>query len=155
ELGSRPGAPRPAVVPTGDDIVGLFNSAASRAGGLLEAAKYAGHADLYRAHYETLAALNRASNRPTTHEAYTTARSAAAFLGRNLSKELAITADDLTFYGIDATMRAEIAAIGRALIVTAKAFQMRLTSSVVLPTLDDDPHDAFVDTNKFTSTTTG
>ena len=155
DLGSAPGAPRPAVVPTGEDIVGLFNSAASRAGGLLERAKYAGHADLYRAHYETLAALNRASNRPTTHEAYVTARSAAEFLGRNLAKELEITPADLTAYGIDGTTRPEIAAIGRTLIVAAKAFQLRLTSSVVLPTLNDDPHDAFVDTTKFNATVPG
>jgi hypothetical protein len=155
DLGSAPGAPRPAVVPTGDDIVGLFNSAASRAGGLLEAAKYAGHADLYKAHYETLAALNRAADRPTTHEAYTTARSAAEFLGKNLRAQLEITPDDLAFYGIDGTMRPEVQAIGHTLIVTAKAFQMRLTSSVVLPTLDDDPHDAFVDTAKFNATVPG
>jgi len=155
DLGTAPGAPRAAVVPTGDDIVGLFNSAASRAGGLLEKAKYAGHADLYRAHYETLAALNRASNRPTTHAAYATARSAAAFLGRNLAKELEITPADLSAYGIDGTMRPEVAAIGRTLIVAAKAFQLRLASSVVLPTLDDDPHGAFQDIPTLNNTTAG
>jgi hypothetical protein len=153
DLGTAPGAPRPAVVASGEDIVGLFNSAASRAGGLLERAKYAGHADLYRAHYETLAALNRASTRPTTHDAYVTARSAAAFLGRNLAKELEITPADLAAYGIDANTRTEIAAIGKALIVTAKAFQLRLTSSVVLPTLADDPHDAFLNLTTLNSTT--
>ncbi|HSD87161.1 MAG TPA: hypothetical protein VLB44_06585 [Kofleriaceae bacterium] len=148
QLGTAPGAPRAAVVPTGEDIVGLFNSAASRAGGLLERAHYAGHADLYRAHFETLAQLNRAANRTTTHEAYMTARSAAQFLGQNLAAKLAITPADEAAYGIDGTMRPEVAEIGRTLIVTAKAFQLRLTSSVVLPGVRDDPHDGFTNTDK-------
>jgi len=142
ELGSAPGAPRAAVVPTGRDIVGLFNSAASRAGSLLDKAK-SGHADLYKAHYETLAQLNKAANRPTMRDAYTTARGAAKFLGTNLKSQLEITPADEQAYGIDGTMRIEIQEIARTLIVTAKAFQMRLTSSVVLPALRDDPHTAF------------
>jgi hypothetical protein len=130
-------------VPNGEEIVGLFNSAASRAGGLLEKARYAGHADLYRAHYETLAALNRASSRPTTRAAYQTARNASAFLGKNLAAELAITTTDLASYGVDTNMRPEVRDLARVLIVTAKAFHMRLTSSVVVPSLRDDPHTAF------------
>ena len=154
ELGTAPGSPRPAVVPTGLDIVGLFNSAASRAGGLLERAKYAGHADLYRAHFETLAQLNRASGRSTTRDAYATARSAAGFLGQNLSAKLAIQTSDEIAYGIrDAAgnltgMRPEIVEMARILIVTAKAFQLHLTSTVVMPALRDDPHDAFTNPAK-------
>jgi hypothetical protein len=154
QLGTAPGSPRAAVVPTGQDIVGLFNSAASRAGGLLERARYAGHADLYRAHFETLAQLNRASGRSTARDSYATARSAAGFLGQNLAAQLAITQADEIAYGIknaDGTptaMRAEIVAIGRTLIVAAKAFQLHLTSSIVLPGVRDDPHDAFTNTAK-------
>lgn len=155
QLGSAPGAPRPAVVPTGVDIVGLFNSAASRAGGLLERAHYAGHADLYRAHFETLAQLNRAANRTTTRDAYSTARSAAQFLGQNLAAQLAITPTDEAAYGIDETMRDDVAAVARTLIVTAKAFQLRLTSSVVLPGLRDDPHTAFTNPTTLQSTAAG
>jgi hypothetical protein len=141
-LGSAPGAPQAAVVPTGDDIVGLFNSAASRAGGLLATPS---HADLYRAQFATLAALNRAADRPTTNAAYATARGAAGFLGTNLANRLQIQPADLTAYGIDGTTRADIAALGRTLIVTAKAFAMGLTSSVIVPGPRDDPHTAFVD----------
>jgi hypothetical protein len=140
ELGDAPGAPPAAVVPTGADIVGLFNSAASRAGGLLATTA---HADLYRARFATLAGLNRAADRSTTRRAYATGRSAAGFLGTNLAAQLEIQAADEQRYGIDATMRPEIAAIGRTLIVTAKAFQLGLTSSVILPALRDDPHQAF------------
>ena len=152
EYGTAPGAPAAAVVPTGADIVGLFNSAASRAGGLLATT---GHADLYRARYATLAQLNRAAERSTTRQAYATARSAARFLGTNLAAQLAIQPADEARYGIDATMRREIADIGRTLIVTAKAFQMGLTSSVILPGLRDDPHQAFTDPAALRASTTG
>lgn len=151
-LGTAPGAPRAAVVPTGKDIIGLFNSAASRAGGLLDKARV-GHADLYRAHYETLAQLNRAANRTTMRDSYATARGAAKFLGTNLASQLEITAADEAAYGIDGSMREEIQEIARTLIVTAKAFQLRLTSSVVLPALRDDPHGAFANMTLLNSTT--
>ena len=139
-LGHATGAPAAAAVPTGNDIVGLFDSAASRAGGLLYTTS---HRDLYRAQFATLAALNRAADRPTTKVAYSTARSAAGFLGVNLASELQILPADLARYGIDGTMRADIAALGRTLIVTAKAFWSGLTSSVIMPGPSDDPHDAF------------
>jgi hypothetical protein len=143
QLGTAPGAPRAAVVQTGRDIVGLFNSAASRTSGLLDKMRYTGHADLYRAHFETLAQLNRAAGLTTTRDAYSTARAAARFVGTNLAAQLAITPADEAAYGIDGTMRADLQDIARTLIVTAKAFQLRLTSSVILPALRDDPHTAF------------
>ena len=151
-LGEAPGAPQAAVVPTGADIVGLFNSAASRAGGLLARTS---HADLYRAHFATLAGLNRASSRSTTKLAYSTARSAARFVGTNLADRLEILPADLVRYGIDGAMRADVAAIGRTLIVTAKAFAMGLTSAVILPGLRDDPHGAFNDLAATRNTTLG
>jgi hypothetical protein len=152
EYGDAPGSPAAAVVPTGADIVGLFNSAASRAGSLLATTS---HADLYRAQYATLAALNRAADRSTTKLAYATGRSAARFLGQNLAAQLAVQPADEQRYGIDATMRKEIADIGRTLIVTAKAFQLGLTSSVILPGLRDDPHQAFNDMVALRLSTTG
>jgi hypothetical protein len=152
EYGTAPGAPGAAVVPTGNDIVGLFNSAASRAGGLLATTQ---HADLYRARYATLAALNRAADRSTTRAAYATGRSAARFLGTNLAAQLQVQPADEQRYGIDAAMRPEIADIGRTLIITAKAFQMGLTSSVILPALRDDPHQAFTDPTGLRRSTTG
>ena len=151
-LGSAPGAPRAAVVPTGEDIVGLFNSAASRAGQLLAASS---HADLYRAHYATLAGLNRAAERSTNKLPYATGRSAARFLGTNLELELRILPADLTRYGIDPSTRPEIAEIGRTLIVAAKAFASGLTSSVILPGIRDDPHTAFDNMTSLAATTRG
>ena len=152
EAGTAPGAPAAAIVPTAGDIVGLFNSAAARAGGLLATTA---HADLYRARYATLAALNRAADRSTTRQAYATGRSAARFLGTHMADQLAIQPADEQRYGIDAAMRPDLAEIGRTLIVTAKAFQMGLTSSVILPSLRDDPHTAFSDPARLRATTTG
>ncbi|MGN6110063.1 MAG: hypothetical protein ACTHU0_33465 [Kofleriaceae bacterium] len=140
DLGTAPGAPRPANVGNADGIVGLFNSAASRAGGLLSKAN---DAQLYKAHYDAFSQLNRAANRSTTKSSYQTASGAAGFLGTNLSSKLQITPEDLTRYGINGNTRGNVAAIGRALIVTVKAFKMGLTNSVLLPAMNDDPHGAF------------
>jgi hypothetical protein len=140
DVGTAPGAARPANVNNGDGIVGLFNSAASRAGGLLSKT---GDAQLYKAHYDAFTQLNRAANRSTTKTAYTTASGAAQFLGTNLSAQLQIQQADLDRYGINGGTRSNVAAIGRALIVTIKAFKMGLTNSVTLPAMRDDPHGAF------------
>ena len=62
-FGTAEGAPRPARVGSGDQIIGLFNSAASREGGLLTNPD---DADLYAAHYQALIGLNRAAGRSTS-----------------------------------------------------------------------------------------
>lgn len=139
-IGTAPGATTAANVGNADGIVDLFNSAASRAGGLLANAN---DAALYKAHYQAFIQLNRASNRPTTNAAYNTATSAAAFLGRNLSSQLAVTNDDLARYGITGTTRNTVTALGRAMVISVKAFKMGLTNGVVVPAMRDDPHGAF------------
>lgn len=140
DAGTAPGAARPAAVTNADGVVGLFNSAASRAGGLLSKAP---DAQLYKAQYDAFAQLNRVNS--TTKTAYQTASNAAAFLGTNLAAKLQILPEDLTRYGIDGTTRANVRDIGRALIVAVKAFKMGLTNSVSLPAMRDDPHGAFAD----------
>jgi hypothetical protein len=139
--GSAPGAPPVAVVPDARGIVDLFNSAAARAGGLLAGEE---HDATFRASYTALAGLNRAADRSTTKLAYGTGRDAARFVGMDLSARLAITAEDRARYGIDVgLMPADVIALGEALIVSAKAFQMGLTQSVLVPGPRDDPHTAF------------
>ena len=93
DAGTAPGAARPANVSNADGIVDLFNSAASRAGGLLS--KSPATRQLYKAHYDAFAQLNRAANRSTTKTAYMTASNAAQFLGTNLAAKLQITPADL------------------------------------------------------------
>jgi hypothetical protein len=140
DLGTAPGAQRPANVGDANGIVGLFNSAASRMGGLLSQAK---DADLYKHHFQAFWQLNRASNLSTMRTPFTTANGAAGFLGTNLASKLAITPADLTLYGVDGNTRASVANIANALIIATKAFKLGLTNSVVLPAFRDDPHGAF------------
>jgi hypothetical protein len=154
DFGSTPGAPLPSKVETADGIVGLFNSAASQSHQLLSTST---HADLYRAQYATLAALNRASNLSTTRVPYHTARNAASFLGKNLADKLSFRpgVDDVA-YGMTAAeytaisndpatsnRKDKVTAFGRTLAATAKAFELGLTSSVIMPGINDDPHGAF------------
>ncbi len=140
DIGTAPGGARAANVTNAEGIVGLFNSAASRAGGLLEASQ---DAEVYKTHFDAFAQLNRAANRSTTKASYLTASGAAKFLGTNLATKLAISDADLARYGINGNMRANVANIGRAFIITIKAFKMGLTNSIVLPAMNDDPHGAF------------
>jgi hypothetical protein len=142
DAGTAPGAARPANVGNADGVVNLFNSAASRAGGLLAVQT---DATLYKAHYDAFAQLNRAATLSTQRGSYQTASNAAAFLGTNLAAKLQITQADLDRYGIDGTTRANVRDIGRAFIVAVKAFKMGLTNAIALPAMRDDPHGAFAD----------
>jgi hypothetical protein len=142
DVGTAPGAARPANVGSGDAVVNLFNSAASRAGGLLSNMN---DAQLYKAHFDAFTQLNRAANRSTTKTSYGTASGAAGFLGTNLAAQLQIQPADLTRYGVTGATRNNVEAIARTLIVAVKAFKMGLTNSVVLPAMQDDPHGAFQD----------
>jgi len=138
--GTAPGAPLATAVTAATGMVDLFNSAASRAGGLLSNTT---DANLYKAHYDAFAQLNRAANRSTTKQSYVTASGAAQFLGTNLAAKLQIQPDDLTRYGISGNTRGNVAAIGRAMIISVKAYQLGLTNAVLLPAMNDDPHGAF------------
>lgn len=140
EVGQAPGAPGATTVVDADGIVGLFNSAASRAGGLLS---MKGDAELYRAHYDAYIQLNQAAGRPTTRAAYRIAGGSAGFLGTNLAAKLQITPEDLARYGVSGDMPDNVRDIARAFIVAVKAFRMGLTNSIVMPAMLDDPHTAF------------
>ncbi len=150
-VGNAPGAPNVARVNDGDAIVGLFNSAASRAGSILE---NSADAELYDAHYKALLSLNRMSGRPTSKRTLTTGREASALLGKNLADALAPTNADLVRYGVNGGTPSKLMRLARTLIVTARAFSLGLTSSVVLPAMNDDPHGAFTNMSNLRSTVT-
>ncbi len=151
-FGNAPGAPNVARVNDGDAIVGLFNSAASRAGSVLE---NAADAEIYDAHYKALLTLNRMAGRPTAKRSLATGREASALLGKNLANALAPTNADLARYGINGTTPTKLVRLARTLIVTARAFSLGLTSSVVLPAMKDDPHGAFNNMGNLRSTAAG
>jgi hypothetical protein len=139
-VGAAPGFGQATGVNNGNAIIGLFNSAASRAGGLLATS---GNASLYKTQYDAFAQLNRASGRTTQKGSYLTASSAASFLGTNLSAKLSITDADRVMYGLDGSTRGNVRDIAETLIVTVKAFGLGLTNAVVLPAMRDDPHGAW------------
>lgn len=137
---TAPGSPQATGTNNANGLVGLFNSAASQANGLLVQSR---DANVYKAQFDAFSQLNRAANRSTTKQSYQTASSAAGFLGRNLASKLAVTAADETRYGINGNTRGAIAEIGRTFIVAIKAFKMGLTNSILMPGLRDDPHGFF------------
>lgn len=139
-IGTAPGATTAANVGNAAGVVDLFNSVASRAGGLLANSN---DAQLYKAYYQGFIQLNRAANRPTTNIGYTTATSAAQFLGTNLSSKLSVTPEDEARYGITGATRSTVKALGDAMIVAVKAFSLGLTNGFVVPAMRDDPHGAF------------
>jgi hypothetical protein len=139
-VGTAPGGATGAAVGNSTGMVGLFNSAASQAGGLL--ANMA-DAQLFKTQYDAFIQLNRAANRSTTKSSYTTAQGAAKFLGTNLASQLTVTADDLVRYNITGNTDSATAEIGKTLITTAKAFGMGLCNSITLPWHREDPHNAF------------
>ncbi|CAN5540355.1 hypothetical protein BH11MYX1_BH11MYX1_30100 [soil metagenome] len=141
-IGSAPGSAQPTAVVSSTDIVNLFNSAASRAGGLLAKSN---DATTYAVQYAAFAQLNRASQRSTQKIGYRTAIGAAGLLGTNLEAQLRIdTTADYARYGVTAGDVKELP-IAQALIIAVKAFRMGLTNSIVLPAMSDDPHSAFSD----------
>lgn len=139
-LGTASGAPRAASVPTAESIIALFDAAASRIGGALENVQ---DATLFDVYYNALLSLNAAAGKPGTVRGVATGQDAARLIGTNLANVLAPTPDDLIRYNIGPTTRTAQAEIGKALIITAKAFQRGLTSMVVIPAFRDDPHGAF------------
>jgi hypothetical protein len=142
--GSALGAPTPAVVQNAAGFVGLFDSAASRDGGLL--ASGTDNAEIYRASQAALAGLNRAADRSTTQRAYATGRSAATFVGVNLAAQLRPSAEDRLRYGLDrpgVVVPDDVAELASTLMIAVKAFKLGLTQSVIVPGPQDDPHPAF------------
>ncbi len=149
-FGNAPGAPTPTTVGDADGMVQLFNSAASRA--ILELPE---DAATYEAYYKALLGLNKASARPTQLRGLRVGKQAASFLGQNLAAQLQVANADLTRYGIDGGTPNKLSELARALIVSAKAFKLNLTQSVIVPALNDDPHGAFGDMNNLRSTVSG
>lgn len=136
--GTAPGAPQPATVANAAGLVDLFNSAASKT--LLATPQ---NANLDAAYMNAFLALNSIAGRQSVAPAYNTARVATGLLGRNLSSQLAPSAADDVRYGITASTPTNVVEIGHALCTGVKAFGLGLTSCLILPAMQDDPHGAF------------
>jgi len=149
-FGTAAGAPALTNVADADGMVQLFNSAASK-----QILSVPEDAALYEAYYKAFLGLNKASARPTQLRGLRVGKQAAGFLGQNLAAQLQVTALDLTRYGIDGGSPSKLSDLARALIVSAKAFKLNLTQSVIMPALRDDPHGAFGDMGTLRSTVQG
>lgn len=141
-FGTAAGAPRVARVGSADQIVSLFNSAASRDGGTLRATN---DAELFDASYKAFLSLNAAAGTPATLRSFETGKTASGLLGTNLADALQPSDADLARYGVSLASPTKLLDLAKSLIVTSKAFAMGLTSCVILPAFRDDPHGAFND----------
>jgi hypothetical protein len=138
QFGNAPGAPAIATVGGPSGLVDLFNSAASRT--LLAKPQTA---SLNEAYYKAFLGLNAAAGRPGVARGFETGKVAANLLGQNLADKLRAGAQDEAAYGIDAGTPTALADLAHALITAVKAFQLGLTSSLILPVYRDDPHGLF------------
>ncbi|HRI72423.1 MAG TPA: hypothetical protein PK156_49650 [Polyangium sp.] len=148
-FGTAAGAPQVATVSNADGMVELFNSAASK-----QTLALPKDAALFEAYYKAFLGLSAAAGRPTWARSLRTGKASASLLGKNLASQLAPTSADMDRYGIGAGTPTKIVDIAKALITTARAFQLQLTQSVVVSALRDDPHGAFKDMTTLESTVT-
>src|SRR5262249_14236422 len=95
------------------------------------------------AYYKAFLGLNAAAGRQTLAKPMSTGKVAANLLGKNLSAALTPSAADNTMYGLTAGTPTAVLEIALALITAVKAFQLGLTSSLVIPAFRDDPHGLF------------
>jgi hypothetical protein len=147
QFGTAPGAPAVAAVGASNQLVDLFNSAASRA--LLNTPENGALAEAY---YKAFLGLNSAAGRTTIAKPYGTGKVSMNLLAKNLSSQLTPTAADQAFFGITATSPQAVTNMTAALITTIKAFSLGLTSMMALgATFRDDPHGAFTNVPKLTT----
>jgi hypothetical protein len=137
-FGTAPGAPPVSQVANAQGLIGLFNSHASQV--LLAQPS---DASLHEAYYKAFLGLNAAAGRSTMSGGYNTGKVAANLLGKNLSSQLTPTTTDDANYGITAGTPSNVVEIAHAMITALKAFSLGLTSSIIIPSMLDDPHGAF------------
>jgi hypothetical protein len=137
-FGTAPGAAAPATVANSAGLVDLFNSVASKT--LLQTPQNAG---LDEAYFKAFLGLNSIAGRASVTNVYNTSKVATNLLGRNLSAQLTVSAADDVRYGVTASTPTTIVEIAHALCTGVKAFGLGLTSCLVLPAMQDDPHPAF------------
>ena len=147
--GQATGAPGIAQVGNSGGMVDLFNSAASSAMGTLSNPK---DAALYEAYYKGFLGLSAAAGRSTFVRGFNTGKISSNLLGINLASQLMPSGGDLSRYGLSNGSSTKLLELGKALITTAKAFNLGLTSMVIIPALNDDPHGAFTNMGTLQST---
>jgi hypothetical protein len=138
QFGAAPGAPAVAAVGAANQLVDLFNSAASRA--LLQQPENGGLAEAY---YKAFIGLNAAAGRTTIAKQYGVGKVSMNLLSKNLSAQLTPAPEDLALFGITGTSPGAVQNMARAMITTVKAFSLGLTSMLVMRGFNNDPHGMF------------
>jgi hypothetical protein len=137
-FGAAPGAPAVAAVGAANQLIDLFNSAASKA--LLQAPENGG---LSEAYYKAFLGLNAAAGRTTVAKQYGVGKVSMNLLSKNLAAQLTPTAADQALFGLTGTTPASVQNMSNAMITTVKAFSLGLTSMLMMPAWNDDPHGLF------------
>lgn len=138
QFGAAAGAPAVAAVGAANQLIDLFNSAASRA--LLQAPENGGLAEAY---YKAFIGLNAAAGRSTIAKQYGVGKVSMNLLSKNLSTQLTPTASDEALFGLTGTTPGAVQNMARAMITTVKAFSLGLTSMLVMRAFNNDPHGMF------------
>jgi len=138
--GRAPGAPNVASVANATAMIDLFSSAASQVASRLQPTNNQGAFALY---YNAFQGLTKTANRPTFQRAYTDARVSLDLLAKNLRTQLQPAANQANTWAGAAQTNEKIVSLAEALIVAANALKLGLTSNVIIPGFNDDPHGAF------------
>lgn len=136
--GTAAGSPAAAAVTNAQGMIDIFNSNVSNA-----FLKLQGNKALHQQYFKAFLGLNAAAGRSSVASQYVTAKIAAGLLPENLSALLTPTAAEEAILGITGAMNGSAQAIGRAMIIFAKAAANGLTNAVIVPGPNDDPHGAF------------
>jgi len=137
-FGTAPGAPAVAAVGAANQLIDLFNSAASKA--LLQTPE---NGALSEAYYKAFLGLNAAAGRTTVAKQYGTGKVSMNLLAKNLAAQLTPTDADKALFGLTGTTNGAVTAMSNAMITTVKAFSLGLTSMLMMPAFADDPHGRF------------
>jgi len=148
QFGAAPGAPAVAAVGAANQLVDLFNSAASRA--LLQQPENGGLAEAY---YKAFIGLNAAAGRSTIAKQYGVGKVSMNLLSKNLAAQLTPTAADQALFGLTGTTPGAVTNMSNAMITTVKAFSLGLTSMLVMRGFNNDPHGMFANGDAQATTT--
>jgi hypothetical protein len=140
--GNAPGAPAIAAVGAPNQLVGLFNSQASRS--LLQGDV---NGPLQESYYKAFLGLNAAAGRSTVAKAYDVGKVSMNLLAKNLGPQLTPTEADLALFGIGQGTPTAVQNIARSMITTLKAFSLGLSSMLIVRGFNNDPHGMFAGGN--------
>ena len=147
QFGAAPGAPAVAAVGAANQLVDLFNSAASRA--LLQQPENGGLAEAY---YKAFIGLNAAAGRSTIAKQYGVGKVSMNLLSKNLAAQLTPTDADKALFGLTGTTPGAVTNMSNAMITTVKAFSLGLTSMLVMRGFNNDPHGMFANGDALATT---